>query len=76
MQEVQMIEDQVDSRPTLFEYELADQARVAIERIRFAIKQTEQFCPRSEPVRRAGLQLLTRWKDWKPSIADSSNVRA
>jgi hypothetical protein len=32
---------------------MAYQARVAIDRIRFAIKHTEQFCPRSDQVREA-----------------------
>jgi hypothetical protein len=37
---------------------MAYQARVAIDRIRFAIKHTEQFGPRSDQMREAGLQLL------------------
>ncbi len=59
MREVlKVIETEAESRPSAFEYELAYQARVAIERIRFAIKHTEQFCPRSNPLREAGIQLL------------------
>ena len=52
------IEEEVQSRPSPVEFEMAYQARVAIDRIRFAIKHTEQFCPRSDPLREARLQLL------------------
>ncbi len=55
---LQTIEEEVDSRPSAIEFEMAYQARVAIDRIRFAIKHTEQFCPRSDQLREAGLQLL------------------
>lgn len=59
IQEVlEMIEVEAHSRPTPFEYELAYHARVAIDRIKFAIKHAEQFCPRSDALREAGLQLL------------------
>jgi hypothetical protein len=37
---------------------MAYQARVAMDRIRFAIKHTEHFAPRTEPLREASLQLL------------------
>jgi len=52
------IEDEVNSRPSAIEFEMAYQAHVAMDRIRFAIKHTEQFCPPSDPLREAGLQLL------------------
>ncbi len=55
---LETIEEEVHSRPSPIEFEMAYQARVAIDRIRFAIKHTEQFCPRSDPLREAGLQLL------------------
>jgi hypothetical protein len=55
---LETIEAEVQSRPTAIEFEMAYQARVAIDRIRFAIKHTEQFGPRSDPIREAGLQLL------------------
>ena len=58
MQEaVQLIEAEVQCRPTPFEFELAYQARIAIDRIRFAIKQTEQAGARTEQIREAGMQL-------------------
>jgi hypothetical protein len=40
------------------EFEMAYQARVAIDRIRFAIKHTERFGPHTDQMREAGLQLL------------------
>ena len=55
---LQTVEAEVQSRPTPTEFEMAYQARVAIDRIRFAIKHTEQFGPRTDQMREAGLQLL------------------
>ncbi len=55
---LQTIEDGVNSRPSAIEFEMAYQARVAIDRIRFAIKHTEQFVPCTDQTREAGLQLL------------------
>jgi hypothetical protein len=59
MREVlQMIDAKAQSRPAPVEFELAYQARVAMDRIRFAIKHTEQFAPHTDPMREIGLQLL------------------
>lgn len=55
---VQSTEESANSRASSIEFEMAYQARVAIDRIRFAIKHTEQFGPRSDQMREAGLQLL------------------
>ena len=55
---LQTIEDAANSTPSALEFEMAYQARVAIDRIRFAIKHTEQFGPNSDQMREAGLQLL------------------
>lgn len=55
---LQIVEAEVQSRPTPTEFEMAYQARVAIDRIRFAIKHTEQFGPRTDQMREAGVQLL------------------
>ena len=55
---LEQIEADVQSRPSPIEFEMAYQARVAIDRIKFAIKHTEQFAPRTETIREAGLQLL------------------
>jgi len=55
---VQSIEESDHSRPSGIEFEMAYQARVAVDRIRFAIKHTEQFGPRSDQMREAELQLL------------------
>jgi hypothetical protein len=55
---LEQIEADVNSRPSPMEFEIVYQARVAIDRIKFAIKQTEQFAPHTDPIREAGLQLL------------------
>ena len=53
-----LIEARSPARPTPMEFGLAYQLRVAIDRIRFAIKQTEQFAPRTDQMRDVGIQLL------------------
>jgi hypothetical protein len=53
-----LIEGEVQRRSTPVEFEMAYQVRVAIDRIKSAIKHTEQFCPQSEQVRHVGFQLL------------------
>ena len=53
-----LIQTRAQGRPTPMEFEMAYQARVAIDRIRFAIKQTEQFGPHTDQMREACLQLL------------------
>lgn len=59
MQQVlRMIDAEAQLRPAAVDYELAYQARVAMDRIRFAIRQTEEFAPRTDQMREAGLQLL------------------
>jgi hypothetical protein len=55
---LEQIEAEVESRPSPIEFEMAYQARVAIDRIRFAIRHTEQFAPHTDAMREAGLQLL------------------
>jgi hypothetical protein len=55
---LQTIEDGVNSRPSAVEFEMAYQTRIAIDRIRFAIRHTEQFVPCTDQTREAGLQLL------------------
>jgi hypothetical protein len=54
----QIIDAKAQQQPTPMEFELAYQARVAMDRIRFAIKHTEQFGSHTEPMQEAGLQLL------------------
>jgi hypothetical protein len=44
--------------PSPTEFEMAYQVRVAIDRIRFAIKHTERFAPGTDQMRDVGLQLL------------------
>ena len=55
---LQTIEAEVQSRPTAIEFEMAYQARVAIDRIRFAIKLTEQFAHNPQQLKEVGLHLL------------------
>jgi len=55
---IEMIESKVQSRPSLLEFEMAYQARIAIDRIRFAIKHAEQFSNHCDEMRETGLQLL------------------
>jgi len=55
---LRVIEDGANSRPSAIEFEMAYQSRVAIDRIRFAIKHTERFAPRTDAIREVGLQLL------------------
>jgi hypothetical protein len=45
-------------RPSPIHFEMAYQARVASDRIRFAIKHLEQFARGSEQAREVSLQLL------------------
>jgi hypothetical protein len=53
-----IVEAKLFDRPSPTEFEMAYQARVAIDRIRFAIKVTEQADKKPEQLREAGLQLL------------------
>lgn len=55
---VQLIEADVVSRPSAIEFEMAYQARVASDRIRFAIRHAEQFARPSDTMREACLELL------------------
>ncbi|HLH04221.1 MAG TPA: hypothetical protein VKX25_15760 [Bryobacteraceae bacterium] len=52
-----MLDTKVHSWPTAMEFELAYQARVAIDRIRFAIKRADQFSQWPEQMQEVGLQL-------------------
>jgi len=52
------IEAEVMLRPSAIEFEMAYQARIAIDRIKFAIKHTEQFSKPCIHMRDAALQLL------------------
>ncbi len=53
-----LIEAQVKSRPSPIEFEMAYQVRIAIDRIRFAIKASDQYANCSPQLQEAGLQLL------------------
>ena len=68
---VAMIEAEAQNRPSPAEFEMAYQARVAMDRIRFAIKVTEMGTERCEPLREAGMQLLDALQGSKRQSADS-----
>jgi len=55
---VETIEAEMKLRPSPMEFEMAYQARVAIDRIKFAIRHTEQFAKPCVHMREAGLQLF------------------
>src|SRR5690242_1210640 len=55
---VETIEADIQSRPSAIEFEMAYQARVVIDRIKFAIRHAEQFAKPCEAMREAGIQLL------------------
>jgi hypothetical protein len=55
---LQTIEDEVNSRPSPIEFEMAYQARVATDRIRAAIRTFELLFPASKIMRETGLELL------------------
>jgi hypothetical protein len=55
---ISAVEPHVLSRLSALDFEMAYQTRVAIDRIRFAIKQTEQFAEHSVQVREVLFQLL------------------
>ena len=58
LQNVETIEADVQSRPTAMEFEMAYQARVAMDRIKFAIRHSEQFASTCKMMREVGLELL------------------
>src|ERR1017187_309950 len=55
---VEMIQSEAHARPSPVEFEMAYQARVAIDRIRFAVKHAEQFSKPCDQMREASMQLL------------------
>jgi len=52
------IQTELASGPSPIEFEMAYQARVAVDRIKFAIKHAEQFAPPTDQMREIELQLL------------------
>ena len=55
---IDAIESDAASRPSAVEFEMAYQVRVAIDRIKFAIRHSEQFAKPCDAMREAGMQLL------------------
>ena len=54
----QVSESEIDSQPSNVEYQFAYQARIAIDRIRFAITEAEKLSPDSERLREVTFQLV------------------
>ena len=52
------IETEVQTQPSPIDFEMAYQARVVMDRIKFAIKHTEQFARPCDTMRAVGMQLL------------------
>ena len=52
------IQSELAFGPSSIDFEMAYQARVAVDRIKFAIKHAEQFAPRTDQMREVELQLL------------------
>jgi hypothetical protein len=55
---IEMIESHARSHPSPIEFEMAYQARAAIDCIRFAIKHVEQCCQPADPSGDARMHLL------------------
>lgn len=55
---VEAVEADIHARPSAIEFEMAYQARVVIDRIKFAIRHAEQFAKPCDAMREAGTQLL------------------
>ena len=55
---IETIQTDAMSRPSALEFEMAYQVRVAIDRIKFAIRHADQFGKPCDAMREAGMQLL------------------
>src|SRR2546425_130802 len=55
---IETIEADALARPSAIEFEMAYQVRVAIDRIKFAIRHADQFGKPCDAMREAGMQLL------------------
>jgi hypothetical protein len=75
-QALDIMERAVRSQPSPSEFELAYQARVAIDRIRFAIKHAEQFGKHSQQMSEANLQCSMHWTGWNGRSADFNGAFA
>ncbi len=54
----ELLDAAAQSRPCSAEFEVAYQSRVVMDRIRFAIRVTDQTPPKPDQLREAGIQLL------------------
>src|SRR5215831_16883640 len=71
---LRMIDAEAQSRPGVVDYELAYQARVAIDRIRFAIRQTEEFAPRTDRCMRSVFNCSMHWTGSRAQSGGFSNA--
>ena len=55
---IETIEAGASARPSAVEFEMAYQVRIAIDRIKFAIRHADQFGKPCDAMREAGMQLL------------------
>ena len=55
---VEAIEAGTHVRPSAIEFEMAYQARVVIDRVKFAIRHAEQFVKPCDAMREVGMELL------------------
>jgi hypothetical protein len=55
---IEAVEADVASRPSPFEFEMAYQARIAVDRIKFAIRHADQFGESCDAMKNVGMQLL------------------
>jgi len=53
-----LMDNEIESRPSAMCFEFAYQGKVAMDRIRFAIRSVERFANHSGPALEANLQLL------------------
>jgi hypothetical protein len=68
-----LMQARVKSQPSSVEFEMAYQVRVAIDRIRFAIKATDQFTHHPRQLQEAVCNCWTRWIGWNRQIATSKS---
>lgn len=55
---LEVLENEMESAPSRMEYQFAYQARIAMDRIRFAIKEAEKFSRDFDQMREAAFQLV------------------
>jgi hypothetical protein len=56
-----LMDNEIESRPSAMCFEFAYQGKVAMDRIRFAIRSVERFANHSGPALEANLRSLKHW---------------